>query len=252
MQQQSLIEIAPPPADLLAGASLFLDFDGTLVELAPRPDAVVVDEPLRTLMRDLLRALDGRLAIITGRSIAQIGGFFGDLRTAVSGSHGLEFCWADGRRAAPPAPAWLAGAYTQARALAEANDGVVIEEKPFGVALHYRLRPEAEAACHALASAIAAEGGGVIQPGKMMVEVRPAGDDKGSAVRRFMVDAAMAGTRPVFIGDDLTDEPAFRAARELGGHGILVGPPRDTAADYALGSVADTLAWLRAATGEKQ
>ncbi|WCT74258.1 trehalose-phosphatase [Sphingomonas naphthae] len=244
--------IAPPPADLLAGASLFLDFDGTLVEMAPRPDAVVVDEPLRLLMRDLLRALDGRLAIITGRSIAQIGGLFGDLRTAVSGSHGLEFCWADGRRAAPDAPAWLPGAYVQARALAEANEGVVIEEKPFGVALHYRLRPEAEAACHALATAIAEQGGGVLQPGKMMVEVRPAGDDKGSAVRRFMADPAMAGTVPIFIGDDLTDEPAFVAARELGGHGILVGPDRDTAANFALGSVSETLAWLRAALGDHE
>ncbi len=124
---------------------------------------------------------------------------------------------------------------------------MIVEEKPFGLGLHYRMAPEAEAVAVTLAQDIAAETGASLQPGKMVVEVRLGGSDKGAALRRMMSEGVMAGTKPVFIGDDVTDESAFVAAAELGGSGILVGPQRHTAARYRLPGVAATIAWLEAA-----
>ena len=236
-----------PPLECLKGASLFLDFDGTLVELAARPDAVEVDARLRTVLRALGTALDGRLAIVSGRSVAQIRDLLRDAAPSISGSHGLELEWADGRRRTPAPPAWLAPTVARMTAFGETRPGVLVEVKPFGVALHYRQAPDAEAACHSLAATLAEADGVHIQHGKMMVELRMAGADKGDAVRAFMADPAMAGTAPLFFGDDLTDEPAFVAAGDLGGAGVLVGAERQSAAAYRLDSVADTLAWLEAA-----
>lgn len=225
-----------------------MDFDGTLVDIAPRPDAVTVDARLRHLVARLTAALAGRLAIVSGRPAAEIRDFLGGDGLTVSGSHGLELHWANGRRCAPAPPDWLADALDRAEALRLAHPGVVVEAKPFGVALHYRQAPQAEGACRALAAALAGKDRR-LQPGKMVFEVRAAGGDKGDALRVFMADPAMAGTRPVFIGDDATDEPAFAAAAGLGGIGILVGPARATAARYRLPDVAATLAWLETAAG---
>jgi trehalose 6-phosphate phosphatase len=233
-----------PPDDLLRHASLFLDFDGTLVDLAPRPQDVAVDGALLTLVQRLSTALDGRIAIVTGRSVDQIRGLFGDLPFPVSGSHGLELRGLDGFVTAPELPASFADIAEQMHLFADANPGVIVETKPFGLALHYRQAPAAEAAANALAATLAHDGDLHLQPGKMMVEVRLAGADKGTAVAALMADPAMAGGTPVFIGDDLTDEPAFVAAARLGGSGILVGPDRETAARYRLHGVAETLAWL--------
>jgi trehalose 6-phosphate phosphatase len=238
-----------PPLERLAGASLFLDFDGTLVELAARPDAVSVDDRLRAALRALSRGLEGRLAIVSGRSVAQIRELFGDDAPAISGSHGVEIEWADGRRHAPETAAWLAPAVARMEAFSRAWPGVLVEVKPFGVALHYRQAPDAEAACHELARTLAQGDDVHVQRGKMMVELRVAGADKGDAVRAFMADPAMAGTVPLFFGDDLTDEPAFVVAGELGGAGVLVGAERDSAAAYRLDGVPETLAWLEAAAG---
>ncbi|MFW2831585.1 trehalose-phosphatase [Sphingomonas sp. ID0503] len=239
-------DLPPPPDDLLNGASLFLDFDGTLVDLAPRPEDVRVDDALRLLVARLGRAMEGRLAIVSGRAIEAIDRHLGPEGISVSGSHGLELRGADGRLTVPERPAALAALTERARAFGAANPGVVIEEKPFGLGFHYRLVPEAEAASHALAEAMAAEAGLHLQPGKMMIELRVAGGDKGTALATMMKGAGMAGTRPVFIGDDLTDEPAFVQAEAMGGAGILVGPARATGARYRLDDVAATLGWLDA------
>ena len=241
--------IDPPPADLLSGASLFLDFDGTLVELAERPDAVVVNDRLPPLLRRLAVLLDGRVAIVSGRPAGQVAGYLGR-GLSISGSHGVEFAWADGRVEAPEPPGWVGAAVVRAEALRRDHPGVVIEAKPYGVAVHYRMAPDAEAASHAFAQQLAREEALVLQPGKMVFEVRVAGSDKGDALRTFMADPAMAGTAPVFIGDDVTDEAAFAAATQMGGCGILVGPDKSTGARFRLGSVAETIGWLEAATGE--
>ncbi|MEH3106555.1 MAG: trehalose-phosphatase [Sphingomonas fennica] len=239
--------LTAPPAGLLDGASLFLDFDGTLVELADRPDAVAVDARLRMLIAGLDRLLDGRIAIVSGRSVAQIRAFFEeDVGFSISGSHGLEIAWADGRTDVPAPPEWLAESVADMEALAARYPGVIVEPKTFGAALHYRQAPQAGEACHALAETIAGRYGIALQPGKMMIETRLSGADKGAALTRFMEDPRMAATRPIFIGDDVTDESAFAAAAAHGGAGILVGPARATAASYRLDDVAAVLSWLGA------
>ena len=236
-----------PPADLLDGASLFLDFDGTLVEIAPRPDAVEVSDRLHHLLTRLASQMPGRLAVISGRSIAQIEGFLGPLPIHISGSHGLEIRRADGSTQVPTRPPSLDRIFQRFHEEAALRPGLIVEEKPFSAALHYRLVPDAEQAVQTLVRDLANETGLHIQPGKMMVELRPAGSDKGMALRTLMEQAPMTGTRPVFVGDDDTDEPAMAAAADLGGAGILVGTPRQTEARYGLDGVAAVLDWLEAA-----
>ena len=243
-------QIPWPPVELLSRASLFLDLDGTLLELVDRPDEVRADAQLRDLLVRLGVALDGRLAVVSGRSLEQIDAILGEVAAdiAVSGSHGSEHRWRD-VAARPERPATLDVAAERMRAFSDARPGVLVEEKSFGVALHYRMIPQAEAAAHALAEELAEDLKLGLQPGKMMVELRVAGADKGGAVRRLMSPPPMRGTRPIFVGDDLTDEPGFAAARELGGHGILVGAERSTAANFRLPSPADLRRWLAEALG---
>lgn len=124
---------------------------------------------------------------------------------------------------------------------------LIVEDKPLGVALHFRQAPEAEAKCMDLATHLATVHGLHLQLGKMMVEVRAGGGDKGSAIRTLMREPKLAATLPLFMGDDLTDEPGFAAAAALGGAGILVGPHRETAARFRLADVGATLDWLETA-----
>lgn len=237
-----------PPIDLLReDASLFLDFDGTLVEIADTPDAVVVSAQLRAVLRKLFERLDGRLALITGRPAEQVAALLDRPALDIVGSHGMEFRWADGRRTLAERPAGLALAGERMRTHAAGRPGVLLEEKPLGLALHFRQAPEAGPACEALAAELAQAHGLYLQPGKMMIEVRAPGGDKGEAVRALMAEPGRASTRPLFMGDDHTDEPGFAAAKALGGAGILVGPTRATAARYRLDGVPDALAWLAAA-----
>ena len=240
--------LPPPPADLLRNAALFLDFDGTLVELQGHPDAVAVDAALATLIDRLGDALDGRVAIISGRPVAGIRALFGDPHFAISGSHGLEVAWPDGRHDRAERPAALDRIVDRMKTFATATHGVLVEEKPLGAALHYRAAPAAEAAAVELARGLADDAGLHLQTGKMMIEVRVAGADKGTALHALMQAPVFAGRTPVFLGDDDTDEPAMVAARALGGAGILIGAPRDTAAAWRLDGVPQTLSWLATAT----
>lgn len=234
-----------PPRDLLDGASLFLDLDGTLLEIVERPDAVRADAALRDLLGQLHTRLDGRLAIVSGRSLEQIDAILGEAAAAlaVSGSHGCEHRWR-GVTARPERPEALDRAAERLRDLVEAEDGLLLEEKSFGVALHYRMNPVAEAKARMLAQELADELELGLQHGKMMVELRVAGGDKGRAIHRLMDRPPMRGTTPVFIGDDMTDEPGFVAARSLGGHGIVIGAVESTAADYRIASPAELRRWL--------
>jgi trehalose 6-phosphate phosphatase len=239
-------DLPPPPADL-AGVSLFLDFDGTLVDLAPRPDAVEVSETLLDRLDDLADRLPGRVAIVSGRSIAQLDAMLGDhaRRLTVAGSHGTERRLAGAAALEVEAPPALAEVALALETYADA-EALVFERKSFGAALHYRQRPEAEADAVATAAALADEHGLTLQRGKMMVEVRAPGD-KGEAVRALAAEPGAAGTRPLFFGDDVTDEDGFEAAAALGGAGVLVGPARPTAALHRLDDPAALLAWLDAA-----
>ena len=205
--------------DLLRGASLFLDFDGTVVEIAPRPTAVRVTSQLTSLLSLLGERLNGRLAILTGRSAANVEQLLGPLTIAVAGHHGLE---APGHFG-PDSPVRRADVLDwvvfELRQLERDFPGVLVEDKPFGVALHYRQAPDAAEACRSAVAEVAERAGLEVQPGKMVFELKPPGADKGSALRAMMSKAPFAGTMPIFIGDDLTDEPAFEAAAGPGRSG---------------------------------
>lgn len=236
--------LPPPPHQLLAQASLFLDLDGTLIEIAARPDAVQVDAGLIQLLDGLSRRLDGRVVVVSGRPAADLHRLLGPARVAIAGSHGAERQLPAGHLQTP-APAGLPDhVLTQLTGLASRHPGVLIEVKPFGVALHYRLAPDSAGACLAAAGKIAAAEGFLLQPGKQVIELKFHPISKGDAVRAFMSSPPLSAGRPLFIGDDLTDEAGFAATAALGGAGILVGPPRPTEASYRLADVASALQWL--------
>ncbi len=239
-------DLPPPPAGLLADAGLFLDFDGTLVELAERPDAVVVGRELTGLLARLGHRLDGRVAIVSGRSIAQLDAFLGDTVApfAVVGSHGAEIRRAGAEAMLPDRPAALVAAERAFAARFGEDDRIVIEVKTLGVAIHYRGAPEVAQEAHAMVEAFAARDGLAVQAGKMMIELRMDGHDKGTAIATLCEAAPFAGYAPVFVGDDLTDEPGMVVAAHHGGAGILIGAMRDSAARYRLPDVTSFLRWL--------
>jgi trehalose 6-phosphate phosphatase len=236
-----------PPVDLIRGASLFLDFDGTLVDIADRPDGVIVEDRLRRALSALDQALPGRLAIVTGRPLDEVADLLGIDGISFGGSHGAEMQWPDGRRLEAVPPAWLSPTISRLETFSRDRAGVLVEAKPFGVALHYRQAPDEERACRRFAESLAETSDIHLLNGKMVVELRVPGIDKGAAIQAFMAEAPMAGTRPIMFGDDVTDEAGFIMAGSLGGTGVLVGEDRPSAARYRLPSVARTLAWLESA-----
>ncbi|HEX2944218.1 MAG TPA: trehalose-phosphatase [Rhodopila sp.] len=220
-------------------AALMLDMDGTLIDLAPTPDAVVVPAGLPDTLASLRDALDGALAIVTGRPIETVDRLFGDAPGAVAGEHGGAVRRARSaaveRPALPPPPAaWL----EEAERLVARFPGALLERKTRGFALHYRLAPEAEAVfLAALQDMVAGSSTFQILPSHKLWEVRPVGADKGGAVLTLMKQKPFAGRIPVFIGDDVTDEDGMREARKLGGAGFRV--------DAAFGEPEGVRTWLR-------
>jgi trehalose 6-phosphate phosphatase len=237
----------PPPPASLQGAALFLDFDGTLVELADTPDAIRVPPALGPLLERVRLRLYGRLAIVSGRALADLERHLPCPGMAVAGSHGLELRLANGISLPLRAPAGLDEARAEIERFAAGRPGLIVEGKPLGIALHFRLAPQQEEPVLAFMQEVARRHGLLLQSGKMVAELRPAGANKGDALKALMREPSFTGARPLFVGDDLTDEHAFAAAAELGGAGILVGPARPTAARYRLESVNALAAWLGAA-----
>ena len=234
-----------PPLD--REASLFLDLDGTLVDLIDRPDNVTTDIELRELLIAVQARLDGRLAVVSGRSLAQLDTILGTAvaaHLALVASHGTEFRL-DGRVDAPPRPTALDSVARELRAFADRHDGVLLEEKSYGVGLHFRMAPEQGDAALALAATLGRRHGLFVQLGSAMVELRLAGHDKGDAVRQLMRQSPFADGRPVFLGDDITDEAGFAQASAMGGYGVLVGAPRPSAARFHLAAPAAVRIWLK-------
>ncbi|MCJ1960804.1 trehalose-phosphatase [Novosphingobium mangrovi (ex Hu et al. 2023)] len=239
----------PPPSPLRIASqtALFLDFDGTLVEIADHPDEVIVPETLPGVIAALAEALEGRLALVSGRSIAALETLLGPLDVAIAGSHGGEFRPAGTHTVAPLAASLPDRVVTHLSEFARANGNMLVEPKPYSVAVHYRHHPEALEGLLARAEALAHEEDLKLKHGKQVVELVMPGSDKGSALTAFMERPEFAGTQPLFLGDDVTDEDAFRVLEELGGHGVLVGPMRATAAHRRLPDVAAVHDWLAAA-----
>ncbi|QGP80146.1 trehalose-phosphatase [Sphingobium sp. CAP-1] len=222
---------------MLHGAALFLDFDGTLAPIADRPDDVEVDDALLDLLARLRDRLDGRLAIVSGRSVATLRELgFGDF--LIAGTHGLEFARPGAPVDAPPRLPAIDAVEAAFHAFADDKPGLLVERKTISVGLHFRGAPTWGDEAGTLARSLAQEHGLTVQHGKMLYELRPGGADKGSALHALMQRAPMAGGIPVFIGDDVTDEEGFAAAAQLGGAGILVGTPRPTLASFSLEQVA--------------
>ena len=238
----------PAPAPLRpAETALFLDLDGTLAAIEPRPEHVVAHPERTSLLARLREALDGRLAVVSGRPLDDLDRILDGSVTACAGVHGLQRRRGDGSLLDAPAVAGIADARRAlARSLPHAND-LHIEDKGLALAVHFRQTPALAGAVTEAARAVAARYGLAVQPGDMVVELRPPGFDKGDAIEAFMAEPPFAGFTPVFVGDDLTDEHGFRAVRDLGGYGVLAGPARKTLAARRLGGVDEVMAWLDAA-----
>ena len=236
-----------PPRLRAADIALFLDVDGTLLEIEREPGAVHVPERLCHTLADLQVATAGALALVSGRSLEQLDRLFSPLRLSAAGLHGLERRGADGevKRAAPD-PVILERARRRLAAFAEAAPGVLLEDKGLTLALHYRQAPAAaRAAVAAAEAAVAASAGAlVLLKGKMVCELKPPEVDKGRAIAAFMTEPPFAGRRPVFAGDDVTDEAGFSAINDLGGISIRIGDGRPTAAAFRHEDVAAVQTWL--------
>jgi trehalose 6-phosphate phosphatase len=243
-----LARIARAPREL----ALFLDVDGTLLYIADRPDAVTIERETVELLARVHRATGGGLALISGRRIADIDRMFAPLALLAAGQHGFERRDVRGalHRHAEPTPL-LATCREQLAAFARGHPGVLIEDKGLTLAAHYRLAPQAEAPLAKLVEKLAADGGGAlaIQRGKMVLELRPAGKDKGTAIAEYMAEAPFRGRTPVFVGDDLTDEYGFSIVNGLGGYSVKVGDGA-TEARHRLPDVAAVRDWLRSVAGE--
>ena len=235
----------PPPLD--AACALFLDIDGTLLELAATPSAVIIDPDVATLLPALYRALDGACALVTGRTITSVDRLFPGLGLPVAGQHGCERRNAAGAVVMhAPEAATFARLRALLAAFAARHEGLQLEDKGQTLALHYRQAPQLAAHVHrTLKSTLADEGlpGLRLQPGKCLLEVRPGNRDKGTAIADFLAEPPFAGRRPVFVGDDRGDEHGFALVQDLGGFGIKVGTGR-TAARHRLAGVADVRRWL--------
>jgi trehalose 6-phosphate phosphatase len=230
---------------LAADNCLFLDLDGTLLDLRDDPATIRADAALLALLTDCAARVEGALAIISGRPIADLDACFEPTRFAAAGIHGLEWRGADGVvHSMPSDPAPLRAAARRLAAVMEDIPMSVLEDKGASLALHWRRTPQAAPQLRALAEdTLQRLGSGFrLLEGNCVVELVPRTANKGEAVRAFLREAPFRDRRPVFVGDDLTDLPGFAAARAAGGHGIAVG--KRVEADYCLPDVDAVRAWL--------
>lgn len=231
------------------GWAFFLDFDGTLVDIAEAPDRVAVPDDLKGILARVASKAAGALAIVSGRRLATLETFLGPNSFPAAGVHGAEIRLPDGRRLDAPLPASVNGVRHAFSDFAARHPRLRLEDKGVAVALHYRGAPELQTAVANLVHAVAAETRGEmsVQFGEMVAELRPADVDKGRALATFMEYAPFHGRRPLAIGDDVTDESMLAQARALGGVAVRVGSGEvGSAASAFLSSPAAVRRWLAA------
>jgi trehalose 6-phosphate phosphatase len=247
MSIQDLAFKLPAPKPLrLADAALFLDLDGTLAPIAARPQDVHPDPRRTSLLERLVSGLDGRLAVVSGRTLADVDRILEGCVVPVAAVHGLVMRDPQGRLVETPAHPGVARAVADLHAFAAKDCGLIVEEKSLSVALHFRLAAGLAEEARDVARELAQETGLALQEGDMVEELRTPGPSKGDSVRAFMRLAPFAGSIPIFVGDDATDEDGFEAARALGGIGVAVGVHRAINARYRLPGVEEALTWLEA------
>jgi trehalose 6-phosphate phosphatase len=233
-----------PEVPPLATTILFIDFDGTLVDIAERPDSVTVPGEVGRLLSDLYRRTDGATVIVSGRRLEDVERFLPDFPGTIVASHGAEL--KDGGklwRHEAAGSGHLDSIRRLAATWAESEPDVLVEDKPCSVALHFRQAPDRMGdAERVLAAVVQQHPGFVLHHAKMALEVHPEDVSKRAAVERLML--RWPGRVPVAFGDDATDEGMFEAVNEKGGHSIKVGEG-DTAADWRLDAPGDVHAALR-------
>jgi len=238
----------PLPPDLgrlisTAPIALFLDFDGTLVDIAATPDAIDVPSGLADRLAKLSAQLGGRLALVSGRAIEDLELHLGELAFACAGSHGAARRGASGQWLGPgptPIPALVVA---EVAAFAEAS-GALHEPKAHGVALHSRIAPQLEQRCSEFMAQLAARHHLDVKRGKLVAELVQPGTNKGAAVRAFMAENPFKGARPILVGDDVTDEDGFAAVVEHGGLAVTVGPRDSRLARFGLADPGAVRDWL--------
>lgn len=232
--------------------ALFLDVDGTLVHLADTPEAVEVSDHLRDVLVRLVPSFDGAVALISGRPISDLDRLFAPVRLPAAGLHGLEHRDARGHLRLLGESEMLEPLRGPLRAFATENPGVMLEDKGRALALHYRKAPDAEGRARRLVAGLAGRHADILRvlDGKMVLEIKPRLSDKGAALRSFLDEPPFRGRRPVFIGDDVTDEDAFSAVNDLGGCSIRVGDGRDSHARWQLPDVNGVIGWLESLPGK--
>lgn len=226
--------------------ALFLDIDGTLLDYAEHPEAVIVSDELRRLLAGLEKKYGGAVAFVTGRSVAMVDRLFAPLLLPAAGVFGLE------HRLLPDGPVEITGTVADLEALADeleaefTGESVVIERKGAVLGVHTRTAPHVLGRATELVESALAQlpAGYRLLHGNIGFELMPLEAVKGSAIRRFMKAEPFAGRRPVFLGDDTSDEHGFEAVNEAGGMSIRVRPSGPTAAIHTLPGVGDTILWL--------
>lgn len=234
----------------LSSWAYFLDVDGTLMEFSPTPDTARLERPTLELLARLRHVTDGALALVSGRTLADLERRFGALSIPCCGQHGLERRDSDGRLHVHKAPSASKEAIQLALTPILARyRGLMLEDKGLSLSLHYRHAPRQAAHVHGLMRRLVSEAGpGLqLQAGKFVVEVKPSGVDKGSAIREYLSEPPFLGRCPIYIGDDLSDEHAFQTVNRVGGISIKVGKGK-TNAQHRLPNVAAVLTWLSGAT----
>ena len=239
MSAENLPRITPETA-------LFLDFDGTLVALAAQPELVEVPQGLAGTLAELHRRLNGALALVSGRRLLDLDGFLAPLLLPAAAEHGAQRRTADGLMISAP-PADLGQVLQAAEDLVARHPALKLERKNLALSLHYRQAPELEALClQVMREALERSQGIELMQGKCVIDLKPEGFSKGTAIAFFMTEAPFAGRVPVFAGDDVTDEAGFEAVQRIGGHAIKVGPG-PTLAQHRCASVSQLAAWLQSA-----
>ncbi len=231
---------------LPADAGFFLDIDGTLLDIAERPQLVRIDDDLGHLLATIRDASGGALALISGRSVAEIDRLFGR-NFCAAGQHGAERRDAAGKMHQHRVPlAGLRKALKRLRLMVAEHPALVLEDKGMNLALHYRSAPELAATVRETLRRLAEELGDdfELQSGKMVMEIKPSGKDKGTAIAEFLAEAPFRGRLPVFIGDDLTDEFGFELINRVGGCSVKVGEG-SSAANWRLPNADAVRAWLK-------